>query len=139
MREQIHNRHVRFGGEQGGLWTEPIQPLTGRVPLIHERRNVYPDQLAGRRVPDREAYDARGQQLLDDWAVWSDFKLVQPTADGFEIRKRTGPDGAWIASNAGSRASGLVFVGAQWSLNAIELLEMIGDRMPTEHPAWEAN
>ena len=67
MREQIHNRHVRFGGEEGGLWTEPVQPLTGRVPLIHEGENVYPDQLAGRRVPDREAYNARGQQLLDDW------------------------------------------------------------------------
>ncbi|HEX6069096.1 MAG TPA: hypothetical protein VFZ18_04715 [Longimicrobiaceae bacterium] len=111
MREQIHNRHVRFGGEGGGLWTEPIQPLTGRAALIHEGANVYPDQLAGRRVPNREAYNPRGQKLLDDWAVWSDFKLVQPSADGFAILKRTGPAGAWISSNAGERASGLAFVG----------------------------
>ena len=30
MREQVHNRHVRFSGENDGLWAEPIQPLTGR-------------------------------------------------------------------------------------------------------------
>ena len=104
-------RHAWPDGPRCTTATHLTAPLTGRVPLFHERRSVYPDQLAGRRVPDREAYDARGQRLLDDWAVWSDFKLVQPTADGFEIRKRTGPDGAWIPSNAGRRASGLVFVG----------------------------
>jgi hypothetical protein len=26
---------------------------------------------------------------------------------------------------------------AQWSLNAIELLEMIGDQMPASHPSWD--
>ena len=30
MREQVHNRHVRFAGEGDGLWSEPVQPLTGR-------------------------------------------------------------------------------------------------------------
>ena len=28
MREQVHNRHVRFSGEDDGLWAEPVQPLT---------------------------------------------------------------------------------------------------------------
>ena len=32
MREQVHNRHVRFAGEGDGLWSEPVQPATGRRP-----------------------------------------------------------------------------------------------------------
>ena len=30
MREQIHNRHVRFSGEGDGLWAEPIEPASAR-------------------------------------------------------------------------------------------------------------
>ncbi len=26
MREQVHNRHVRFSGAGDGLWAEPVQP-----------------------------------------------------------------------------------------------------------------
>ena len=32
MREQLHNRHVRFSGADGGLWSEPVQ--VGRPDLI---------------------------------------------------------------------------------------------------------
>ena len=53
----------------------------------NEGGDVYPDQIAGRRVPNKEAYNARGQSLLSDWAVWDDFKLVQPNADGFYSRQ----------------------------------------------------
>src|ERR1035441_10346488 len=82
MREQVHNRHVRFSGEGDGLWSEPVQPLTGRGPLAG---NPYPDQLAGKRIADKETFNARGQKLISDWAVWDDFKLAQTTADGFAI------------------------------------------------------
>lgn len=115
MREQVQNRHVRFSGEAGGLWAEPIQPMIGRggryVADPHGGADVYPRQLAGQRVPDREQVDARGQGLLADWAVWDDFKLVQPNADGFTIQKRTNPQSTWLAAGAGRRASGLVFAG----------------------------
>jgi hypothetical protein len=115
MREQIHNRHVRFSGEGLGLWSEPIQPMIGRggrfVAHPQTGADVYPDQIAGRRVPDREAYNARGQSLLADWAVWDDFKLVQPNADGFTVLKRANPESAWIPAGAGRRATGLVFAG----------------------------
>jgi hypothetical protein len=43
--------------------------------------------------------------------VWDSFKLTQPTADGFQIQKRTNAQSAWIAAAAGNRASGLVFAG----------------------------
>ncbi|MGH9850362.1 MAG: hypothetical protein ACREBD_11040, partial [Blastocatellia bacterium] len=115
MREQIHNRHVRFSGEGLGLWSEPIQPMIGRggrfVANPQTGADVYPDQIAGRRVPDKETYNARGQSLLADWAVWDDFKLIQPNADGFTVLKRANPESAWIPAGAGRRASGLVFAG----------------------------
>jgi hypothetical protein len=115
MREQVQNRHVRFSGEGLGLWSEPIQPMIGRqgrfVANPSTGTDVYPDQIAGKRVPNKEAYDARGQELLSDWAVWDDFKLSQPNADGFSILKRTNPQSAWIPAGAGKRASGLVFAG----------------------------
>ncbi|MEP7273438.1 MAG: hypothetical protein ABI882_18200 [Acidobacteriota bacterium] len=115
MREQVHNRHVRFSGESMGLWSEPIQPMIGRggrfVTNPSTSTDVYPDQIAGKRVPNKEAYDARGQGLLADWAVWDDFKLIQPNADGFTVLKRTNAQSAWIPAGAGSRASGLVFAG----------------------------
>jgi hypothetical protein len=140
MREEVQNRHVRFSGENDGLWAEPIQPMVGRGgrfvadphpspealraaaaeaeksgygPVPPERRGVdlYPRQLAGERVPNRAEVSARGQGLLADWAVWDDFKLVQPNADGFSILKRTNPASVWLPAGAGRRASGLVFIG----------------------------
>jgi exo-rhamnogalacturonan lyase-like protein len=115
MREQVHNRHVRFSGDGLGLWSEPIQPMIGRggrfVANPQTSADVYPDQIAGRRVPNKEAYNARGQSLLADWAVWDDFKLIQPNADGFTVLKRANPESAWIPAGSGKRASGLVFAG----------------------------
>lgn len=111
MEEEVLNRHIRFGGEGDGLWAEPVQPLTGRRPLIHEERAVFPDQVAGRRVPGLDAYSTAGRDLIRQWAVWPDFRLVQASPDGFTVQKRTGSHGAWIDAAAGSRASGFAFVG----------------------------
>jgi len=113
MREQVHNRHVRFSGEGEGLWSEPVQPATGRRVLTAPgtRTNVFADQLAGKRLPNREAFDAAGQKLLHDWAVWSDYKLVQASADGFGVQKRVNGESCWLDAAAGHRASGLVFAG----------------------------
>ncbi|MBC7857067.1 MAG: hypothetical protein IAF94_26855 [Pirellulaceae bacterium] len=118
MREQIHNRHVRFSGEGRGLWSEPIQPMIGRGGRFvadptgpTPGADVYPDQVAGKRVPNKEQFNERGQTLLSDWAVWDDFKLVQPNADGFTIVKRTNAQSAWIPAAAGKRGSGFVFAG----------------------------
>jgi hypothetical protein len=111
LREQSHNRHVRFGGEGSGLWSESIQPATGRASLLQERRDLYPDQVEGKRLPDRDALSPAGRTLLDNWAIWDDFKLTQSSADGFRVEKRTNAQSAWIAAGAGGRASGLAFVG----------------------------
>ena len=132
MREEAQNRHVAFSGEGAGLWTEAVQPLVGRqghavVDPDPTRRppagaapgygrpprgvDVFPDQVAGRRVPNLAQVDAVSQGLMGDWAVWDDFKLVQPNADGFTIVKRTNPQSTWVQAGAGRRSSGLVFAG----------------------------
>ncbi|MGP8243854.1 MAG: hypothetical protein ACLQVN_04965, partial [Bryobacteraceae bacterium] len=124
MREQIPNRHVRFSAEGEGLWSEPLEPLTGaralplpgatgQAPGPEGRMGgeLYALQLAGQRVPNREQFNPQGQFLLDNWAVWDSYKLVQLSADGFQIQKRTNPQSCWLFAGAGKRASGLVFAG----------------------------
>jgi hypothetical protein len=108
MREQVHNRHVRLSGEGDGLWSEPVQPITGRRFL---QGASYPDQLAGKRIANKETFSAAGQKLLSDWAVWDDFRLMQANADGFTIQKRTNPESCWLDVIGGRRSSGLVFAG----------------------------
>jgi hypothetical protein len=115
MREEPLNRHVRFAGEgvgdSAGVWAEPIQPLYGRRMISFPDRNIYRDQVAGLRVPDRAEYSAAGQALVRDWAIWSDYRLEQGSSDGFSIRKRTNPSSAWIAAASGGRAGGVPWVG----------------------------
>ncbi len=112
LREEVHNRHVRFAGEDGGLWSEPVEPLVGARPLSPGGGgNEYANQLAGGRLPNREAFSAGGKKLIDDLATWDAYKQVQPNADGFTIHKRTNPESCWIDAIGGRRASGLVFMG----------------------------
>jgi exo-rhamnogalacturonan lyase-like protein len=92
MREEPRNRTVRFAGQDGGLWSEPLQPAGGNAA-----------QEAGQAIPSTV--------LLAQNAVWNDFKLTQPTPDGFTIVKRTNPKSTWLFSAAGKRAPGLVFAG----------------------------
>jgi hypothetical protein len=115
MREELQNRHVRFGGAEGGLWAEPVQPMVGRAGRAvrdpQSGADVYPEQLQGHRIPNGTAYNAQGQGLLADWACWDSFRLTQPNADGFAIVKRTNGQSAWIPCGAGRRAAGYAFVG----------------------------
>ncbi len=116
LREEIQNRQVRFSGEGDGLWSEPIQPLVGRagptrIVTDATGADAYPAQLEGRRVPNRAEMNQQGRNLVSNWAVWDDFKLVQLSPDGFTVQKRTNPQSTWLFSAAGRRASGHAFVG----------------------------
>lgn len=108
--EEPYNRHVRFSGENNGLWVEPIQPFAGRRKL-EQGNNWYAHQLKGRRIPQPETFSEKGQFLINNWASWNDFKLFQSNADGFRIQKRTNDQSAWIDAGAGGRSSGLAYVG----------------------------
>jgi len=92
MRDQPANRTVRFAGQDGGLWSEPLQPGGGSIA-----------QEAGQPMTPSPVFEKN--------AVWNDFKLIQPTPDGFTIVKRTGPESTWVYSDSGSRAPGLAYAG----------------------------
>jgi len=111
MDEEIYNRHIRFSGENGGLWDEPSEPLNGRYPLMANDENLYAKQLKGERIAGRETFSEKQQFLIDHWATWNDFRLEQLSADGFRVQKRTNDQSAWIDAGAGGRSSGLAFVG----------------------------
>lgn len=111
MREQVQNRHVRFSGEGVGTWDEALQGAPGRRAPLSGRQNVYLDQLAGKRIPNKEEFNAAEQGLLADWAIWDSYKLVQFTPQGFTLQKRTNPQSCWLDVVGGRRASGLAFIG----------------------------
>lgn len=92
LREEPRNRTVRFAGENGGVWSEPLQPGGG-----------------SRAQENGEKFD--GNPVFAQNAIWDDFKLSQPTPDGFTITKRTNPKSTWLSSTAGKRSAGLAFVG----------------------------
>jgi hypothetical protein len=92
LRDKPFNRTVRFSGADDGLWSEPLQPGGGNV----EQETGQPFQP---------------QPVFEQNAIWNDFKLTQPTPDGFTITKRTSAGQTWIFSAAGKRASGLVYAG----------------------------
>jgi len=114
MREEVQNHTCvsRAKARDFGRSRSSRGGTTGTV-CGQDRRDGHldADQLAGRRVPNSAEVNARGKGLLEQWAVWDSFRLVQPNADGFTIEKRTNPLSAWIPAGAGGRATGFVFVG----------------------------
>lgn len=111
MDEQLYNRHIRFSGENGGLWDEPCQPLNGRIPLIDNGIDLYTKQLTGERIAERKSFSEKQQFLIDHWPIWNDFKLEQSNADGFRVLKRTNNLSTWIDAGYGKRSDGMAFVG----------------------------
>lgn len=111
MQEELHNRHIRFSGADYHFWDEPVKPLTGGRPLVIDRKNIYATQLTGKRINNRNEFPEKVQFLVDHWASWNDFKLIQSNAEGFIVQKRTNDQSAWINAGAGTRSSGMVFAG----------------------------
>ncbi|MFJ6673115.1 Tat pathway signal sequence domain protein [Actinosynnema sp. NPDC091369] len=109
MRDEPHDRHIRFGGEEGGLLREAVRGITGL------RRDPGPavraDQVAGRKLPPVSTWDSRVSSRLHLIPTWGDYSLSQLTADGFTIRKRTKPGHTWVDVDAGRRAAGFSYVG----------------------------
>ena len=115
MREALYNRHVAFSCADGGVWSEPVQPLVGRrmltMPQIQDEPSLQQQQMEGKRIPPNEAFDEKNRELLNDWASWNDYRLSQLTADAFSIRKRTNGDAPWIGTFSGTRSDGYAFAG----------------------------
>lgn len=109
MQDELYDRHIRFGGEEGGLLREAVRGITGlrRDPGAAVRTA----QVAGTRLPDPATWDQRVTRRLPLIPAWSDYSLSQLTADGYSIRKRTKPGHTWVDVDSGQRATGLAYVG----------------------------
>ena len=113
MREEAYNRHVAFATDNG-IWTEPVQPLDGRRPIMinnDRQRNIQAEQMEGKRVPEYQAFDERNRELIDHWAKWDGYRLSQLTDNSYSIRKRATSESPWIGTLTGTRSPGYVFVG----------------------------
>lgn len=109
LRDELYDRHVRFAGQDGGLWAEGVRNLTGlrREPGAAVREA----QLAGRATPPLEQWGAQVRKLQHRIPAWGDYTLSQLSADGFQIRKRTKAGHGWIPAAFGHRAPGSGYIG----------------------------
>uniref|UniRef100_UPI000829FB1D exo-rhamnogalacturonan lyase family protein n=1 Tax=Sphingomonas pituitosa TaxID=99597 RepID=UPI000829FB1D len=129
MRGALHDRHVRFATAPETMFTEAVRPLTGlrRDPGAAFRSA----QVAGRPVPPVAQMRAPVGSLLERIPAWDAFRLLQASANGFTLAKRTGTDMAWIDAGEGRRAPGLAYVGSPWGGAAIAA-RWFWQRHPTE-------
>ena len=122
MRLEPYNRHIAFATDDKGVWTEPVQPLTGRRWLSDPQAEQ--KQLRGERITAYSDMNNSDRHLVDSWASWDAFRLSQLTDNSFSIRKRAttlssehtslegqGASVPWIGTFTGRRAQGYVFVG----------------------------
>lgn len=105
----LYDRHVRFSGQDEGLFAEAVQGLTGL------RRDpgaaVKAAQLAGAATPPLDTWSKAVVEGLPYIPTFGDWTLFQSSADGFEIHKRTREGFTWLSSARGQRASGTGYVG----------------------------
>ncbi|MFA5046028.1 MAG: hypothetical protein WC542_08875 [Paludibacter sp.] len=112
FREQIQNRHIRFSGDENGLWSEPVKPLIGRYPFSYKGdRTLSNKQVAGERIPEITKDDSVAFHNFIHFPAWDSYKLTQLTADAFTISKRTNDKSSWLFANSGRQSSGLALVG----------------------------
>lgn len=112
MREALYNRHVAFACGDGGVWSEPVQPLVGRRVLSLDGDNTLQEQqMEGKRISDYGKFDEKNRALIDHWASWDNYRLSQLTDNSFTIRKRATDDNPWIGTYSGTRSDGYAFAG----------------------------
>ncbi|MFP5365792.1 MAG: Tat pathway signal sequence domain protein [Actinomycetes bacterium] len=101
---ELHNRHVRIAGADGGFLLEGVRGLTGlrRDPGEEVRRA----QVEGRPTPDVQGWNPEVSERLHLIPAWNDYTLSQLSADGYELRKRTAPGHAWVGISGGTRSAG---------------------------------
>lgn len=129
FREAVYNRHVAFAADNGGVWSEAVQPLVGRrvisVPQqvceylpsylaeAVEKKNMTIEQLqlSGIKLSDYETFDEKGRYMIDNLAKWDIYRLSQLSPNAFSIRKKAVNTASWVGTAEGRRASGIMFVG----------------------------
>lgn len=106
---ELHDRHLRFSGQDAGVFGEAVRGITGlrRDPGEAVRRA----QIAGEATPPLSTWSKEVSTRLSYVAAYNDWTLFQANADGFEIRKRTRETCTWLTAAQGQRAGGLGYLG----------------------------
>lgn len=109
---ELHNRHIRIGGSDGGILKEEVQGLTGlRFGPTTQNRI---DQAAGKEVKLLES-EWEKTDLTTSLAyvpTWDAYSLSQLSSDGFHLKKRTKKGCSWVKITGGGRADGTAYVGS---------------------------
>lgn len=130
--DELHNRHIRLGGSQGGVLKEEVKGLTGlrHGPTIQNRI----DQAAGRTVALNEDEWSRTElsKGISYIPSWSSYSLSQLSSDGFTIKKRTKSGCSWVKVTGGGRADGTVYVGSTQNGGLAIGMSDFWERYPTE-------
>lgn len=124
MRGPLYNRHVRLAGDSGFLSESPKTLHTRRTKGKY--RDMFQRQLNGELLSFDTEEDSYFLGLLDDSAVWDDFKLVQHSSEHYQISKRTMEQCCWLKAAEGRRSGGLGYIGSEGGGLAAVL-----------HRAWE--
>lgn len=111
MRGPLYNRHVRFSGDCGFFSESPKTLHTRRTKGKY--RELFEQQTNGQMVSFDQEEDGYFLGLLDDSAVWDDFKLVQFSSEHYRISKRTKRECVWLKAGEGKRAGGIGYVGSE--------------------------
>ncbi len=108
--EELHNRHIRFVGEEKGVFSEAVRGLTGlrRDP----GKEVRDAQIGGQKTPPVDTFPANVSGRMDYIAAFGDYTLHQSAADAFEIRKRTKNGHGWLQAGYGKRSAGTAYLGS---------------------------
>ncbi|MYW70417.1 Tat pathway signal sequence domain protein [Streptomyces sp. SID8379] len=110
MRGELHDRHVRFAGQDKGVLSEAVRGITGlrRDPGAAVRTA----QHEGKATPATSTWDSRVTSRLQYIPAFGDYSLSQLNAHGFELCKRTKRGHSWVRVDGGRRAEGLAYVGS---------------------------
>ncbi|WP_203910534.1 exo-rhamnogalacturonan lyase family protein [Rhizocola hellebori] len=114
MPDEPHDRHVRLAGPAGddhlpGFLTEAVRGITGLRRDPGESFRLA--QVAGRACGPVEEWADTVSRRVHLIPQWTDWTLDQASADGFTLRKRTGPGCGWVTIPASTRAAGYGYVG----------------------------
>ena len=112
FKEELQNRHLRFAGDDGGIWDQPVRLLPGYRPQAGpEVGRLYAAHLAGERIPNLADLTPQARNALLSVPVWAEARLLQPGPNSWTITKRTSPGAGWLHFTDGHRAGGLVVLG----------------------------
>ena len=107
--QELHNRHVRFAGENDGIFAESIRGLTG---LRRDPGKAFTQaQVAGQATPANHQLPNNVSKRLQYIPAFGSYTVFQPTPDAFDIQKQTKPGHSWLQSAYGKRSAGTGYLG----------------------------